>query len=68
MALLDGYLTREQLAQELGVHKRTLWVWQNQPDGLPYTKVGGRLLFNVESVRHWIRSKETRPNPRRRSA
>ena len=68
MSLLDGYLTRDQLAGELNVTTRTLWRWQNEPDGLPYTRIGNQLFYRVESVRNWIASRETKPNPRRRSA
>ena len=67
MALLDEYLTVEELAAELKVSKRTLARWQNQADGLPVTRIGGRTLFRVDSVKAWLRAHEWRPNPRRAS-
>ncbi|RFC68152.1 DNA-binding protein [Mesorhizobium denitrificans] len=66
-ALLDGYLTREQLAQELGVHHLTIIRYQQQPDGLPFTKFGRRVLYNRASVQRWIEKHERHPNPTRRS-
>lgn len=63
--LLDGYLTRDELAQQLGVTTRTIARWMSLPDGLPFTRIGGRLLFRTTSVRAWIEAHERRPNPRR---
>lgn len=68
MTILEGYLSREQLAAELNVTTRTLWRWQNEADGLPYTRIGNQLYYRIESVRNWIAARETKPNPRRRSA
>lgn len=68
MSILDGYLTRDELAAQLNVTTRTLWRWQNQPDGLPHTRIGNQLYYRIESVRSWISARETKPNPRRRSA
>lgn len=66
--LLAGYLTRDQLASQLGVTVRTLGRWMAQPNGLPYTTLGARTLFRIDAVKEWIASRERRPNPRRRSA
>ncbi|MDR6589528.1 helix-turn-helix domain-containing protein [Agrobacterium tumefaciens] len=68
MSILNGYISRDQLAEQLNVTTRTLWRWQNQPDGLPYTRIGNQLYYNVDSIRKWIEARETKPNPRRRSA
>ena len=65
MSLLDEFLTREQLASELHVTPRTLARWQSQPNGIPTTRIGGRVLFNIDSVRGWLKSREVRPNQRR---
>jgi excisionase family DNA binding protein len=65
MALLDEYLSREELAAELKVSKRTLARWQDQADGLPVTRIGGRTLFRVDSVKAWLKAHERRPNSRR---
>lgn len=64
-ALLDEYLTRSELARELNVAERTIIRYQNQPDGLPRTKMGGRTLYRRASVLAWLQTNEQRPNPRR---
>ena len=50
---------------ELKVSERTLARWQDQADGLPVTRIGGRTLFRVDSVKAWLKAHERRPNPRR---
>ena len=37
MNLLDDYLTRAELADELRVTQRTILRWQNRPDGIPFS-------------------------------
>ncbi|MBF0680828.1 MAG: helix-turn-helix domain-containing protein [Devosia sp.] len=64
-ALLDDYLTRSELARELKVTERTIIRYQNQPNGLPRTKMGGRTLYRRDSVLAWLQVNEQRPNPRR---
>lgn len=68
MSILNDYLTRDQLAAELRVCPRTVMRWQAQPDGIPYTQIGGRILYRRASVLEWLESHERRPNPRRRAA
>lgn len=68
MSLLQDYLTRDELTGELRVTPRTIMRWQNQPDGLPYTELGGRILYRRQTVLAWIESHERRPNQRRRAA
>lgn len=65
VALLDDYLTRSELARELKVAERTIIRYQNRPDGLPQTKMGGRVLYRRSSVLAWLESNERRPNQRR---
>ncbi len=65
MSLLSDYLTRDQLAAELHVAPRTVARWQDQPNGIPYVEMGGRVLYRRQSVMAWIESLERRPNQRR---
>jgi hypothetical protein len=65
MSLLEDYLTRDELATELGVVPRTIMRYQNLPNGLPYLEIAGRIYYRRESVRDWLHSRERRPNPRR---
>jgi len=64
-AILDEYLTRSELARELRVAERTIIRYQNQPDGLPRTTVGGRVLYRRSSVLAWLEANEHKSNPRR---
>lgn len=68
MALLDDYLTREQLAQELKATVRTIMRWENMPDGLPRVNVGGKILYRKSSVAAWLERRERQRNPVRRGA
>ena len=67
MTLLDDYLPRVGLAAQLDVSERTLARYENAPDGLPVTLIGGRKLYRLDSVRAWLAARERRPNPRRRA-
>lgn len=68
MALLDGYLTRRQLANEIDRTEKTVQRWEKLPDGLPFTMLGSRKIYKKTSVLAWIESRERRPNPRRKVA
>jgi hypothetical protein len=63
--LLDGYLTRKQLAQALAVCERSIARAENQPDGLPSLMIGGRKLYRIDAVRQWLARRERIPNPTR---
>lgn len=63
--LLAGYLPRAELAAQLSVSERTLARYENQPNGLPSSVIGGRKLYRIESVQVWLRAQERRPNPKR---
>jgi predicted DNA-binding transcriptional regulator AlpA len=56
--LLDGYLRRNELAQQLGVSPRTIDRWQTLRCGPPRVAIGRTILYNLDSVRQWLRSKE----------
>ena len=64
-SLLDGYYDLEPFAQQVRRHPRTVRRWINQADGLPYVKLGNRILIRRESAESWIRAQERKPNPRR---
>lgn len=68
MTLLADYISSADLADDLGVSERTLARYENQPDGLPVTLIGGRKFYRMESLRKWLAARERRPNPRRQPA
>lgn len=56
--VLQGFLRREELAKELGCSPRTIDRWQALRKGPPRVYVGRTILYHVESVREWLRSRE----------
>jgi hypothetical protein len=42
-----------------------VWRWTQQPNGLPYTKIGNRRLIHLPTAKAWIFSRMRKPNPRR---
>lgn len=65
-AILSDYLTRPELAAELNVTPRTIIRYENRPDGLPHTRIGGRVMYRKASVLAWLEKAERHPNPTRR--
>jgi hypothetical protein len=63
--ILSEYLTRAQLAHALRCSERTLARYECSADGLPSVLIAGRKLYHINSVKNWLASRETRPNPRR---
>jgi excisionase family DNA binding protein len=45
-------LSKEKLAEHLGVTERTLRTWREK--GLPAHRVGKSLIFNLAEVERWI--------------
>ncbi len=63
--LLSEYVDRAGLAAELGVSERTICRYEAERDGLPMTRIGGRAMYRLSSVRQWLERRERRPNPTR---
>jgi hypothetical protein len=61
--VLDGFLRRGQLAQQLGCSTRKLDRMHALREGPPRVCVGRTILYNIESVRAWLRSQEEQPLP-----
>ncbi|MDT8070947.1 MAG: hypothetical protein ROO76_22520 [Terriglobia bacterium] len=58
--VLAGYLTRPQLAVQLGKSTRCLHRWETDGSGPPVTRLGKLVLYKVESVREWLAALEAR--------
>lgn len=56
--LLDGFLTEDECARELGRNPRTLRRWRDLRQGPPVTKLGRQTLYRREAVRAWLLSRE----------
>ena len=56
--LLSAWLTREELADELGVTNKTIARWHTEGSAPPCTKVGKKILYRREAVQQWLISRE----------
>jgi hypothetical protein len=63
--ILEGYVGVAQVAADFKKHPRTIHRWMDQPNGLPYVKVGRDRLIHIETARQWIFDQMRRPNPTR---
>ena len=58
--LLDDYLTKIQLAEELHRHPRTIDRWTRLRAGPPETVIGRQRLYKRTSVEKWLADLEDR--------
>jgi hypothetical protein len=66
--LLDGYLDIEPFAKEVNRSPRTILRWMDEPNGLPYSRIGNRRLIHVLTARDWVFSRMKNRKPRARKA
>jgi len=65
--VLEDYLTRPELARQLGRTERTLARWAELRIGPPITNVGREPRYHIDSVRAWLKAQERQmPRERRR--
>ena len=65
MDILQDFLPIDVFAKELGKHPRTISRWTNEPDGLPFTKLGRVRLIHLPTARKWLADRMVHPNPTR---
>jgi hypothetical protein len=63
--LLADYIDLEPFAADLNRHPRTVRRWMNQPDGLPFTRIGNRVLIHIPTAREWMLQRMRHRNQRR---
>ena len=63
--LLDDYLDLAPFAAEVGRNPRTIRRWTQQPSGLPFTRIGNRILIHLPTAKQWIYGRMHRPSPPR---
>jgi transcriptional regulator with XRE-family HTH domain len=56
--LLADWISREQLARELGLTSDTLARWEARRQGPPCTRIGRKSLYRRVAVQDWIRAQE----------
>jgi hypothetical protein len=59
--LLGGWLTRAQVATEIGVSVDTLQRWETRRIGPPCVRIGRKVLYRAEAFRDWLISRERGP-------
>ena len=63
---LHDFVDLEPFAADAGRHPRTVRRWMDKPGGLPYTRIGNRILIHVPTAREWLMSRIQRRDPPRR--
>jgi len=56
--LLTGWLTRAQVASEIGVSVDTLARWETRRIGPPCVRIGRKVLYRADAFREWLISRE----------
>ena len=65
--ILADWITRNELARELGITTDTLGRWAAQRKGPAYVKAGRKIFYRRDVVRAWLQSEEVQPvKPARR--
>jgi hypothetical protein len=55
------HLTKSQMAKAIGRGERTLDNWHRKRQGPPRIKLGGVVLYNLNSFRKWLAEQEIAP-------
>lgn len=66
-ALLQGWISRTDLASELGVCEETLRRWADARRGPAFVKAGRKILYRRTAVLEWLETQEVREPRRTRS-
>ncbi|WP_111735816.1 helix-turn-helix domain-containing protein [Roseovarius amoyensis] len=66
-ALLQGWISRTDLARELGVCEETLRRWADARRGPAFVKAGRKILYRRATVLEWLETQEE-VSPRRTRA
>lgn len=56
--LLADWISRERLAETLGLASDTLGRWEARQLGPPCTRIGRKILYRRASVQDWINAQE----------
>lgn len=65
--LLQGWISRTDLAQELGVCQETLRRWADARRGPAFVKAGRKILYRRTAVLDWLEAQEVHEPRRARS-
>lgn len=56
--ILDGWMTRAELAEALGVVEDTLSRWATERTGPPYIRLGRKVFYHKDAVRDWLPTRQ----------
>jgi hypothetical protein len=66
--LLQDFVDLNPFAEQVDRDPRTVRRWMDQPNGLPFARIGNRLLIHMPTAREWLLNRVRQRNPRRRSS
>lgn len=68
--LLSDFIGLETFAKEVARDPRTVRRWLDEPHGLPYTRIGNRILIHIPTAREWMfgRMRNRTPRAKRRAS
>jgi hypothetical protein len=66
--LLHEFVDLDLFAEQVNRGPRTVRRWIDAPDGLPYARIGCRLMIHIPTAREWLLNRVRQRNPRRRSS
>lgn len=64
--VLEGWISRKEMAGEIGVSVDTLARWETQRRGPPCVRIGRGVYYRIEAFREWLRQQESRKAGARR--
>jgi hypothetical protein len=64
IGIMDGYISRKDLAAELGVWYETLIGWEKNGKGPPVTRIGRTAMYSRKSLQKWLDAQERDPAAR----
>jgi hypothetical protein len=65
--LMQGWLTRPEIAKALGISAATLQRWQTRRIGPPQVRIGRKVFYRADAFRDWLIAQERGPVAARRA-
>ncbi len=57
ISIQNGRMTEKELAEHWGVKRNTLQKWRSAGVGPIYVKIGGKVIYPLEAIREYERSR-----------